>query len=233
MAPKDEPSRSSSMPAPRKRGGTTRIPLELQRKSALPPVRVTAAEHDEVRALAKAMGVPMGELIRRAVLGTKVQGVPAVNREIWGRLAPLIANLNHYIRKLRQGKATGVPPEMVEQLRNDVDDLREYLLGRDPKELFQDALPPAAPLPPRARKPKPAAAPPATPARRGRPPGSKNKTAAAPPATPPRRGRPPGSKSKTAAAAPATPARRGRPPGSKSKIGPASKAGPAKRPTRR
>ncbi len=140
---------------PPQRRGSSRLPAEVQRRSALPPVRVTTAEHDEVRAMAKTMGVPMGELIRRAVLGRKVQGVPAVNRELWARLAPLIANLNHYIRQLRQGKTTGVPPEMVEQLRTDVDDLREYLLGRDPKELLGDAAP--APQPAPARKTRPAA----------------------------------------------------------------------------
>ena len=148
-APKVAPSSrpASPVPQPPRHRSRERVPLEAQRKSALPPVRVTPAEHDEVRAKAKAMGVPMGELIRRAVLGARVQGVPAVNREIWGRMGPLLANLNIFAREVRRGRATGVPVEMIEQLRSDVDDLREYLLGRDPVET-QGAAPAASPASP-------------------------------------------------------------------------------------
>jgi hypothetical protein len=106
---------------------------EIRRGAALPRVRVTAQELADVRGQAEALGLPIGELVRRAVLGRRVGGVPAINREAWGRLGPLAANLNQYVKAIHQGQAAGAPLELLEQLRVEVLALREALLGRDPE----------------------------------------------------------------------------------------------------
>jgi len=137
MALEDDPSSPAAAPTsptrPRWRGGRPRVSAEARRGAALPRVRVTADELATVRGQAEALGLPIGELVRRAVLGRQVGGVPAINREAWGRLGPLAANLNQYVKAIHQGQAAGAPLELLEQLRAEVVALREALLGRDPE----------------------------------------------------------------------------------------------------
>ena len=97
-------------------------------------VRVTPAELAEVRGQATSFGLTVGELVRRAVLNRGTPVVPAVNRQEWGRLGHLAANLNQYVKAIHQGQAAGAPLTLLEQLCAEVGVLRERLLGRDPKD---------------------------------------------------------------------------------------------------
>ena len=115
---------------PRWRGGRPQLTPETRRGAFLPHVRVTSEELAQVRAEAEALGVPVVELIRRAVLGRRFSAVPAINREAWGRLGPLAANLNQYVKAINAGQATGAPLKLLELLRAEVAALREALLGR-------------------------------------------------------------------------------------------------------
>ncbi len=136
MADQDSPlaPQTAAKPTrPRWKGGRPRATPEARRGNLLPAVRVTAEELAQVRTQAETLGISIGELIRRAVLGRRAKGVPAVNREAWGRLGPLAANLNQYVKAIHQGQAAGAPLEVLEQLRTELAALREGLLGRDPE----------------------------------------------------------------------------------------------------
>jgi hypothetical protein len=123
---------ASSPRRPGWRGG--RPPGGVRRTAALPQVRVTPEEMAEVRRQAEEFGLAVGELIRRALFGRRShEAVPAINREAWGRLGPLAANLNQYVKAIHQGRAAGAPLELLEQIRAQVLLLRESLLGRDPE----------------------------------------------------------------------------------------------------
>jgi hypothetical protein len=133
MAYSDEKSPPSSS-RPRWHGGRPRLKPAERRSADLSHVRVTPAEFEQVRAQAAELGLSVAELIRRAVLGIQLRrAVPAINREAWGRLGPLAANLNQYVRAINQGQATGAPRSLLEDLRREVAALREALLGRDPE----------------------------------------------------------------------------------------------------
>ncbi|HVT16578.1 MAG TPA: mobilization protein [Thermoanaerobaculia bacterium] len=133
--PDDPPADAAPPPPPtrrRRQGGRPHLPDGERRQAALPRVRVTAGELAAVRAHAEQLGLPVAKLIRALVLGRKLQGVPAINREAWGRLGPLAANLNQYVKAIHQGQAAGAPVDLLERLRTEVAALRELLLGRNP-----------------------------------------------------------------------------------------------------
>jgi hypothetical protein len=116
-----------------RRGGRPRLATDARRGVAL-RVRVTPTEHQRVRAQAYDLGVTVGELIRRLVLNRRVSAIPSINREEWGRLGHLAANLNQYVKAIHQGQAAGAPLVLLEQLRTEVAALRQALLGDDPKD---------------------------------------------------------------------------------------------------
>jgi hypothetical protein len=119
---------------PRWRGGRPRMNPAERRTADLPHVRVTTAELEKVRARAEELGLPIAELIRRSILEQKTRrAVPAINRELWGRLGQLATNLNQYMRALRQGQTPDAPTALLEQLGRELAALREALLGRDSK----------------------------------------------------------------------------------------------------
>ena len=117
---------------PRWRGGRPARAAGERRSAVLPRVRVTPAELEEVRVRAGELGVPVAELIRGALLerGARAAAVPQLNREAWGRLGPLAANLNQYLKAIHEGRAAGAPRRLLEDLRAAVSDLRRSLLGR-------------------------------------------------------------------------------------------------------
>jgi hypothetical protein len=113
------------------RGGRPALPAGERRSVALPRVRVTPSELEAVRTRAAQLGLPVAELIRGAVLDRHARpAVPQVNREAWGRLGPLAANLNQWVKAIHEGRASGAPRRLLEELRAAVSDLRRALLGR-------------------------------------------------------------------------------------------------------
>jgi hypothetical protein len=87
-----------------------------------------------VEAQAQAVDLSLAEWIRRALLGRRMPAaVPIVNREVWARLGPLAANLNQAVKAINLGKVDPLPLDLLEQLRREVQALREELRGRDPE----------------------------------------------------------------------------------------------------
>ena len=97
-------------------------------------MRLTPAERAAVEALAQAVHLSVSEWVRRALLGRRMPAsVPIVNREAWKKLGPLAANLNQAVKAIHRGKADPLPLDLLEQLRREVQALREELRGRDPE----------------------------------------------------------------------------------------------------
>jgi hypothetical protein len=115
----------------RRHAGRPRLTADRLRSAALPPVRLTEAELDQVVELASTHGVSVSELVRRIVLGRRLpQPVPRVNLQVWAKLGPLAGNLNQYVKAINQGRAGGVPLQLLLDIRQLLDHLRDELRGR-------------------------------------------------------------------------------------------------------
>lgn len=55
--------------------------------------------------------------------------VPPINREAWASLARVVGNLNQYQTAINEGRAGGYPPEVLQDLTSQVQELRLELLG--------------------------------------------------------------------------------------------------------
>jgi hypothetical protein len=128
--PRRDPPAASTGPL-RRRAGRPRLAAERLRSAALPPVRLTRAELGQVEELANTHGLSVSELVRRIVLGRRLpQAVPRVNLEVWAKLGPLAGNLNQYMKAINQGRAGGVPLDLLLEIRQLLDHLRDELRGR-------------------------------------------------------------------------------------------------------
>jgi hypothetical protein len=67
--------------------------------------------------------------LRDAGLGELPAQVPPINREAWQQLARTSGLLNQYVTAITVGNAKGMPPEIVSDLRDQVQQLRRELLG--------------------------------------------------------------------------------------------------------
>jgi hypothetical protein len=132
MAPAAAPPPAASI-RKRRRAGRPRLDRGEWRRAKVRTCLLTPAEEAHVRALAEAAGLTVSELLRRRALGRRVpRAIPRVNLEIWARLSPLAANLDQYLKAVRQGRATGAPPALLLEIRDHVDALRRELRRRDP-----------------------------------------------------------------------------------------------------
>lgn len=96
----------------------------------------TPAEDLRLRRRAEALGISLAELLREAALGRpipqRIQPDP-IAADQWVELGRLAANLNQLQRAINQGQAEGVPPALVEELRQLLHEVREALMGRQPE----------------------------------------------------------------------------------------------------
>lgn len=121
----------------RRERGRPPVPPELQRKHGV-TCRLTDAELDRVDAARG--GVSRGEYIRLAALDAPPRVVPEVNRAAWLELSKASANLNQIARVANaKGMLTG--RDMIFEIRDQVEILRQMLLGIDVKS---DPATPAA-----------------------------------------------------------------------------------------
>jgi hypothetical protein len=67
--------------------------------------------------------------LRDAGLGQLPAKVPPINREAWRDLARTSGLLSQYVAAINVGNARGMPPEIVSELREQVELLRRELLG--------------------------------------------------------------------------------------------------------
>jgi len=67
--------------------------------------------------------------LRDVGLGQLPAQVPPINREAWRDLARTSGLLSQYVAAINVGNARGMPPEIVSELREQVELLRRELLG--------------------------------------------------------------------------------------------------------
>ena len=107
-----------------KRGPDPRPADELRRlRVSVYLTDAEAADLDQRRG-----DIGRGQWLRRAGLGELPLSVPAVNRQAWGELARVAANLNQQQRAINEGRAVPGPVDLSE-LRSAVDQVRRDLLG--------------------------------------------------------------------------------------------------------
>ncbi len=135
--PKSEPPPDPA-PLPRRRRGPKPMPVADLRECCV-SVRLNTKELaalDASRALVK---MQRGEYLRHASLGVLPPTIPAINREAWADLARVCANLNQYQHLLNAGEASGHDPLVIDQLHDQVQQLRFALLGINPHKEQEDA----------------------------------------------------------------------------------------------
>lgn len=112
----------------KRRHGPEPRPIEELRRERV-SVYLTSEEASVVRQRASASGLHPGAYLRSAGLTRLPRPIPAINREAWLALARLCGNLNQYQAAINEGRATGYPPEVIAELRDQVQALRRDLLG--------------------------------------------------------------------------------------------------------
>ena len=86
-------------------------------------------ELEQIQSQANQVGLPLSAFIRRASLGTKITALPAINATAWQELSHTTANLNQISKHLNSGKDYGIHPQVIDDLAEQVRQLRLQLLG--------------------------------------------------------------------------------------------------------
>jgi len=101
---------------------------------------LSPAEKSQVQARADAAHLALAAFVRRAVLGQRVVAVPTGNAQKWAELARTTAALSNLAKHANAEAKRGsvvcidVPPDLLAELRAEVESLRRDLLGRDGSE---------------------------------------------------------------------------------------------------
>ena len=96
---------------------------------------------DELAALDRRRGGrSRGQWLREAGLGELPALVPELNRQAWAELSRVSGLLKGYVIAIEVGNAHGMPPEIVSDLRDQVQHLRNDLLGINPFDDVDDAV---------------------------------------------------------------------------------------------
>ena len=114
----------------RRKGGRQALPDDL-RRSIRREVWLSAVELANIHKRAAAVGITIGEYIRRAATHAPIPKPPAppVNMMAWQSLARLSANANQYQISINAGKAHAWPPELIPELLHAIHDVRMALIG--------------------------------------------------------------------------------------------------------
>lgn len=96
-------------------------------------VRVNTAEREALTRKAKHMGMSPCQWLRTAALERKLPPtpVPEANREAYGELTRLAANINQLARAANEGRAV-VSPSLLLGVRKEIILLQQALLGEAP-----------------------------------------------------------------------------------------------------
>ena len=88
-------------------------------RSAVVPIRVSPEERTQLYDAAKRLSVSLSEFVRRAALKLRMPpaAAPEVNRETYRELCRIGNNVNQLMRAINEGRAAGVDPKMLEELR--------------------------------------------------------------------------------------------------------------------
>lgn len=119
----------TELPKRRRTGRAPRDPADLRTHTV--SVRLNVAELSELDRDRAPVRMQRGEYLRAASRGELPKTIPAINREAWASLARVAANLNQYQTAINEGRAgaVGCPLEVIEQLRDQVQQLRSELIG--------------------------------------------------------------------------------------------------------
>ena len=104
------------------------MPPELRRDHCV-SVRLNSDELrwlDDSRSL---VGMQRGEYLRAAAVNRLPPTIPPINREAWAALARVGANLNQYQTAINEGRASVHNPEVLDELRRILADVRLDLIG--------------------------------------------------------------------------------------------------------
>jgi len=112
------------------RGGRPKVDPSTVRTSTI-GVRVSAEEYALLRTKAQHMGMVSAQWLRAAALSRRLPSPPVapVNREQYGKLATLSANLNQLTRLANEGRTLTVSQSLLQALTAEVRRLRLGLLG--------------------------------------------------------------------------------------------------------
>lgn len=111
----------------RRHGPTPRPAEEL--RSIKVSVFLTKNEAAEIRRRASVIAVNPAAYLRTAGMKRLPRPIPSINLEAWASLARVAGNLNQYQAAINEGRACGYPPEVMAELRDQVQALRRDLLG--------------------------------------------------------------------------------------------------------
>ena len=90
---------------------------------------LNCSERAAIAAKAHDAGLPLSAFIRRAALRQKVESPPVASIERWRELARTTANLNQITHAINDGRATGIDLVVLNELTEQVRQLRLELLG--------------------------------------------------------------------------------------------------------
>lgn len=121
------PKTETELPKRRGRGPAPLDPADLRTHTV--SVRLNAAELAELDRNRAPVRMQRGEYLRAASWGKLPPTIPAINREAWANLARAVGNLNQFQAAINEGRAAGYPPQVIEQLRDQVQQLRSELIG--------------------------------------------------------------------------------------------------------
>lgn len=126
-----------------KKHGPDPLPPDQRRRHSI-GVYLTDAERQQLEALAIPNGTEgmhnlgirrrLARHLRTAGLNSAPPQIPTINRQAWASLSRVAGNLNQYQAAINEGRATGYPPEVLEELRDQVQALRLELIGTPPTE---------------------------------------------------------------------------------------------------
>lgn len=107
---------------------------EAEKRDNLIWVRVNDLELlkiDDLRSKGRTKAITRSDYMRSTCLSKIPTSIPEVNREAWSSLSKLLGNINQYQHAINSGKANEYPKEVLNELKNEIQLLRNSLIGME------------------------------------------------------------------------------------------------------
>jgi hypothetical protein len=107
---------------------------EAEKRDNLIWVRVNDLELlkiDDLRSKGRTKAITRSDYMRSTCLSKIPTSIPEVNREAWSSLSKLLGNINQYQHAINSGKANDYPKEVLNELKNEIQLLRNSLIGME------------------------------------------------------------------------------------------------------